>query len=240
MISVCIATYNGERFIKEQLDSILAQISDEDEVIVSDDGSSDSTLEIIRAYNKPNIHIYNNEGEHGYTPNFENALNKAKGNYIFLSDQDDVWKENKVAVCMEMFQKYDFVVSDAEMVDAEGNSLYASFFQKRGTKHGLLANIVKFSYLGCCLCFKRELLHYALPFPSNHKLCTHDNWLTLTALFFLKVKVTDQRLISYRRYGNNASTGGLKDTTGILFKIHYRLYLLYHILCRLRRLVTKR
>lgn len=239
MISVCIATYNGERYLKEQLDSILAQISDEDEVIVSDDGSSDRTLDIVRAYRKPNIRICVNEGNHGYTPNFENALKNAKGDYIFLSDQDDVWKQNKVAVCMEILRTYDFVVSDAEMVDGDGKLLYGSFFKERGTRHGLLSNIIMFGYLGCCLCFRRELLQFALPFPADHKLCTHDNWLTLTAFSFMKVKVTDEKLISYRRYGSNASTGGLKDTTGLWFKLHYRIYLLVHIFGRLHRLFTR-
>lgn len=84
MISVCIATYNGERFIKEQLLSIIGQLSPDDEIIISDDGSADNTLGIVRELNSPLIKIFTNTGEHGYTPNFENALSHAKGDYLSL------------------------------------------------------------------------------------------------------------------------------------------------------------
>ena len=86
-ISVCMATYNGEKYIAEQIRSILPQLSEDDEVIVSDDGSSDATLDIVRSFNDPRIRIVQNELEHGYTKNFENALNHANGDIIFISDQ---------------------------------------------------------------------------------------------------------------------------------------------------------
>ena len=79
MISVCIATYNGERFIKEQLLSIIGQLSPDDEIIISDDGSADNTLGIVRELNSPLMKIFTKTGEHGYTPNFENALSHTKG-----------------------------------------------------------------------------------------------------------------------------------------------------------------
>jgi hypothetical protein len=107
MISVCIATYNGEKYIKEQILSILAQLSTKDEIIISDDGSTDHTITKILEISSPIIKIVYNQNEHGYTANFENALKNAKGNFIFLSDQDDIWEPNKVACCMEHFKKYD-------------------------------------------------------------------------------------------------------------------------------------
>lgn len=230
MISVCITTYNGENYIKEQIDSILPQLGAGDEVIVSDDGSTDRTLDLIRAYRDERIHICANEGAHGYTPNFENALRHAKGDYIFLSDQDDVWMPDKVARCMEMMQTCDFVASNARVVDSVLQQLYPSFFALRHSRHGLLNNVIKFSYLGCCLCFRRCVVEYALPFPRNHRLCTHDNWLTLVALFFFRAKVTDECLILYRRHTNNESGGGIVNSTSLSFKLRYRIYLLVNIL----------
>ena len=131
MISVCIATYNGDSFIRRQLETILPQLSPDDEIIISDDGSTDKTLSIIQALSSPLIKVYQNTGIHGYTPNFENALRMAKGDYIFLCDQDDVWLPNKVAICMKLLQTYDMVISDAELVDEQEKKISSSFYQLR-------------------------------------------------------------------------------------------------------------
>ena len=104
MISVCVATYNGEKFIREQIESILCQLSSDDEIIVSDDGSTDGTIVIINCIGDKRIRIIEGPRKHSPTFNFENALKEAKGDYIFLADQDDVWKTNKVEVCMKWLQ----------------------------------------------------------------------------------------------------------------------------------------
>ena len=103
MISVCMASYNGEKYIKEQIDSILKQLSDEDELVISDDGSTDNTLSVIQSIHDKRIKLIHNQGEHGYSRNFENALKNSKGDYIFLSDQDDVWKDNKVETILPLY-----------------------------------------------------------------------------------------------------------------------------------------
>ena len=112
MISVCIATYNGERFIERQIISILNQLGSEDEIVIADDGSTDNTLAILKRLNDSRLRVV--EGAHRHSPiwNFERALEQAKGEYIFLADQDDVWMPEKVAVTMNYLQKYDCVVSD--------------------------------------------------------------------------------------------------------------------------------
>ena len=81
MISVCMATYNGEKYVRQQVDSILCQLSAEDELIVSDDGSKDDTLAILKSFSDPRVHIFINEGKHGFVGNFSNALSRAKGDY---------------------------------------------------------------------------------------------------------------------------------------------------------------
>lgn len=233
MISVCIATFNGEKYIKEQIESIIPQLAENDEIIISDDKSSDNTVSVVKSLMSPFVHIFINEGEHGYTPNFENALKYAKGEYIFLCDQDDVWYPNKVRMCMELFKAYDFIISDADIIDGDGRKIGDSFYKERKSRAGLVNNIVRFSYLGCCMAFKREILHKAMPFPPNHKFCTHDNWLALVGMFFFRSVVVRDKLIHYRRHGGNVSSGGMKNTTSMLFKIRYRLYLIKWLILRL-------
>lgn len=229
MISVCIATYNGSKYIEEQLYSILSQIGPDDEIIISDDHSVDDTIEVIHNIHDERIKVFPNNREKGYTSNFENALLYASGDYIFLSDQDDIWEENKVEYCIKQFQKYDFVVSDASLVDERGNLIAPSFFQKRIVYKSLCGNIYKFGYLGCCMAFKKEILKRALPFPANHYYCTHDNWLFLIAKTYYRTLITSAKLIKYRRHTNNTSEGGLVNHTSLLFKLSYRCYLLYHL-----------
>ncbi|MDE5758415.1 MAG: glycosyltransferase, partial [Allobaculum sp.] len=91
MISVCIATYNGERYIETQIRSILDQLNEDDEIIISDDSSTDRTLDIIRSLNDSRIKLFAGNKFHSRTFNFENALKQATGDFIFLSDQDDIW-----------------------------------------------------------------------------------------------------------------------------------------------------
>lgn len=233
MISVCLTTYNGEKYIEEQLSSILAQLRPDDEIIVSDDNSEDATLAVIERMHSKQIKVLTHKEEHyGYTRNFENALKHASGDVVFLSDQDDVWMPDKVEKCLEALSRASLVVSDAQIVDAQGNELFPSFYALRRPYASFVGNVVKFGYLGCCMCMKREVLERALPFPPNNRLCTHDNWIFLVAAFFYNTKILNLPLIKYRRHGTNASDGGVKNRTSPWFKVRYRCYLLYHLLLR--------
>ena len=232
-ISVCMATYNGEKYIREQLDSILYQLSDNDEVIISDDNSSDKTVEIIKSYNDKRIKIYKNENERGYTRNFENALEKAVGDIIFLSDQDEVWKENKVENMVRILHLYDFVVSDNIIVDENLQTLYKSHFEIYKTRQGFLNNLLLPRYVGACMAFRKEVLQKSLPFPANRKLCAHDYWISLIAELYFKVYKLDEQLLLYRRHGSNASSGGEKSKNSLSYKLKVRIYTLLHLLKRL-------
>lgn len=231
-ISVCMATYNGETYIKPQLLSILSQLKSYDEIIISDDHSNDNTLSVIMGINDNRIKVVENKRDKGYVSNFENALSYAKGDIVFLSDQDDIWHIDKVSICLHYLQNNDFVVSDAIIIDKNGELLAESFYRLRSSNKSYLGNMLKFSCLGCCMAFKRSVLLKALPFPSNHKMCTHDNWIFLVSATFFKYKILDEKLIYYRRHDKNVSLGGLKTTTTWLFKIKYRIYLLIHLLRR--------
>ncbi len=98
MLSVCIATYNGAKYINKQVESILLQLGIDDEIVVSDDGSIDQTISILESFGDERIKIFRNTGRHGVVSYFENALNHSSGEVIFLSDQDDIWNKKKLGV----------------------------------------------------------------------------------------------------------------------------------------------
>ena len=204
MISVCMPTYNGEKFIRIQLESILSQLGNDDEVVISDDSSTDKTAEIIKSFNDSRIHLLENNSFHSPIYNLENALKNAKGDFIFLSDQDDEWAVDKVSVCMEKLKDCDLLIHDADIVDGNGNQTAESFFKLNHTKSGKFYNLLKNGYLGCCMCFSKKLLNQFLPFPK--KLPMHDIYIGNFAAFNgYRIKFIEDKLIHYRRHGNNAS-----------------------------------
>ena len=206
MISVCMATYNGEAYLKEQIESILENITEEDELIISDDGSCDHTLDIVKNYMDmyPNIRFVKGP-QKGVIKNFESAIRQAKGEYIFLSDQDDIWESDKVEKVLACFQnnKCQVVVHDACIIDGEGRQLEQSFYALRGSRAGLLKNLIKNSYLGCCMAFSAEITEKILPFPE--KIEMHDWWIGLVAdTAHASVFISDS-LVRYRRHDHNVS-----------------------------------
>lgn len=230
MISVCMATYNGEKYIKEQIESILTQLSSDDELIISDDMSTDSTRDIIESINDERIKLCLHEDNHGFVRNFENALKHAKGDYIFLSDQDDIWLEHKVYKCLEALKLNDFVISDCITINEKGEVISESRIKDYKIKTGFWNLMVKTRYLGCCMAFNKRVLNAVLPFPNNSKLMEHDLWIAAVSEYYFKTELIYEPLIKYRRHGNNVSTGGEGKGYSIFNKIYRRLYRLYYII----------
>jgi len=240
MISVCIATYNGEKYIKEQLDSILCQLSTEDEVIVSDDGSLDKTLTIIESFDDLRIKIFthqhkkrNLKNHYKVAANFENALKQAKGDYIFLSDQDDVWLPDKIEKIMPFLQQNNFVISDAFIVD-ENLIKTGKISNYRLYKRGFWRNLYKSAYMGCTCAFHKTIKNYVLPFPS--KLIGQDYWIGLLAELKFNVVYIPEPLILYRKHQNNVSDTGEKSIKSFWYMFSYRFVLFFQILKRICRL----
>ena len=235
MISVCLASFNGEKYIKEQINSILQQLSDCDELIISDSGSTDNTLNIIEQYRDSRIKIFNIKHQNLskkeiIATNFENAILHAKGDCIFLSDQDDVWTKNKLKICIYYLQKYDLVVHDCTVVNANKEVILESYYNYRNSKEGFLYNLIKFRGLGCCMCFNRKMLKYII--PLNKKI-PHDQWIFFISQFFGKVKFIPQKLILYRRHEQNASSVIERSRLSFFKKISYRLFLIKHLAPRI-------
>ncbi|MBM7688905.1 alpha-L-Rha alpha-1,3-L-rhamnosyltransferase [Enterococcus ureilyticus] len=207
MISVCIATYNGEKYLEEQLVSILPQIGPSDELIISDDGSVDETLNIIKNYQEQDqrIKFFKGPGK-GVIANFEFAIKQSQGEFVFLADQDDVWLPEKVQIIIAFFQKHpkiDLVISDLVIVNESLDVIEASYFDYRNVKLGFIHNIVKNKYIGAGMAFRGTLKKEILPIPNNVPM--HDMWIGLIAASKNKSAMIPQKLTLYRRHASNAS-----------------------------------
>ncbi|MDE6244280.1 MAG: glycosyltransferase [Treponemataceae bacterium] len=239
MISVCMATYNGERFIREQIDSILPQLSTEDELIISDDGSTDGTLGILAGYTAANarvkvLHHVPNSGYSGHeraTANFENALRNASGEYIFLADQDDVWHSNKVSICIKELEKCDFVVHGMNRMDCQGKLNKSS--TPLHIPKNWVAHILRMRLYGCCMAFRKKVLSVCLPFPK--KLVGHDYWISALTIRFCTVSCIQQPLINYREHSMSVSQN---KKSSCLYKVSYRAALFFMIIRRIQYLVN--
>ncbi len=228
MISVCMAVYNGERFIKEQIDSILPQLQPNDELIISDDGSNDRTLAIIASIKDERIKLHHSN-RNNIIRNFENALKRAKGDVIFLSDQDDIWHPSKVDECLHYLQRHLLVFSNLE-VFTKNISNTKKFYDTQTPKTGILRNIIKNHYIGATMAFNKDVLAKALPFPKG--IYMHDIWLAMVAESMGSTYFIEKPLIYYRRHADNASETGEKSSNTFLKKIDMRIRLTYHLIRR--------
>ncbi|MBP3939197.1 MAG: glycosyltransferase family 2 protein [Clostridia bacterium] len=219
MISVVLAAYKGEKYIVEQVKSIVSQLSAEDELVISDDfpqGETGTALKDI-IDNDPRVKYIHGKGQ-GLIKNFEYAINNAKGDFIFLSDQDDVWLEGKVDAVMSEFEKgADVVMHDAVITDGDLNPIGKTAFELNSAGQGIFKNLLKNSYQGSCMAFRKEMKEYILPFPE--KIPMHDQWIGLMGEKYGKVHLIDHPYILYRRHGENASGTG----SSLVQKIKWRI-----------------
>ena len=206
MVSVCMATKNGATFIKEQLVSILAQLTPADEIIISDDYSRDDTLTVIRSFQDSRIRLLESRSEKGITKNFEASIAASIGDFIFLADQDDIWLTGKVDKMKEALKQYDLVMSDCQVIDDKKRVKNISYYRLNRSGKGVLKNLLKNSYMGCCMAFRSNLKKRALPFPADIPM--HDIWLGLIAEMYFNVHFMPDVLLSHRRHESNASTTG--------------------------------
>lgn len=227
MISVCLAAFNGGRHIEAQVASILASPR-VTELLVSDDGSTDGTQGVIAALSDPRIKLMAGP-RRGVIANFEHLLGQASGRYIFLSDQDDVWLERKIDTMLPQLEMADLVVSDCSIVDDNLAVIMRSFFETRGSGPGVLKNLFKNSFLGCCMAFRREILEYVLPFPKTVPM--HDWWIGLMVNRKGRVRFIDDILVLYRRHGAN-TTYSVVSQASLLQQLRWRLAMLGALLSR--------
>lgn len=238
MISVCIPTYNGEKYIREQLVSILQQSRAVDEIIISDDSSTDNTLKLISEIDDSRIKVFANQHFSSPIFNLENALKQAKGDYIFLADQDDIWEKNKVELLVKKIKSSKLVVSDGIIIDESGQTISPSIFELFMSKRGFLKNWIKSSYMGCCMAFHKSLLDIVLPFPKS--IAMHDLWIGLNAEIYTTPHFYPEKLIRYRRHSaNETPLNAQSNNNSIFYKLRFRFNMLWLILIRFVRIKIK-
>jgi glycosyltransferase involved in cell wall biosynthesis len=211
-VSICMATFNGARYLRPQLDSILAQMAADDELIVVDDASQDGTLEIVRSYRDPRIRLQANASNLGHVRSFAAALGLARHARLVLADQDDIWAEGRLAKLRAALAQPGvwLATGNAKFIDADGAEIapvYPALEPADSTRHCRnIARIFtgKAFYYGCNMAFSEQLARLALPIPAYVE--SHDLWLAMAAnVAGANLHLGD--VLLYRRiHGNNVTT----------------------------------
>lgn len=201
LVSIALCTYNGEKHLVEQLDSLVNQTYNNLEIIVVDDCSEDSTLNILKQYKAeyPFFKVYQNRQNLGYIKNFEKAISLCNGDFIALSDQDDIWDSQKIALLTKSINHNILIYHDSEFIDEKEQSLGMSMSDILNMYHG---NSYKpFLFFNCisghAIFFKRELINYCLPFPKE---IFHDRWMAFVATNIGSIGYISKKLVHYRQH----------------------------------------
>lgn len=205
LVSVVIATYNGERFLQEQLDSIIQQTYPNIEIIAVDDCSTDNTASILGEYaaKYPNFTFVRNEQNIGYQKNFEKGFLLAKGEYIAPSDQDDIWLANKIEILVEAMDNYAIAYCDSAFINGDGRLLGQNMSDVKTLTDfdSPLMFAVGGSVPGHAMLITKKLMSDTMPFPDT--VMPHDYWLAYVATFDNSLKFVNQALVHYRRHDTN-------------------------------------
>ncbi len=241
-ISVAMATYNGEKYIEEQLRTILDNLLPQDEVIISDDGSTDRTRELIASFEDSRITLVDGP-KNGVKQNFGNAISRCTGRYLFLADQDDIWAPDKVMRVLAAFETEHCtcVQHDCSLINDEtGKTIVDSYFAFRHCGPGVWKNIYKCTYLGCAMAFDAKLVPAILPIPNDIDM--HDQWIGILSDRFGKTVFLSDKLIQYRRHEGTASDCFHHHSFGVMLRdrIHLiRQYRRRKKSCKKQSLLTK-
>lgn len=234
-VSVCMTTYNGDKYITKQIDSILLQLNNDDELIICDDCSTDLTISIVDSYADKRINLIENPIRLGVVANYNKCIFLAKNEIIFLADQDDIWMPDKVEKILKKFYKYPkitLVLSNAQVID-ETDRVVKEYFLNFHSSIDIsifraLKNIIKNKYLGCAIAFRRKMTKYVLPIPSDVPM--HDMWIGIINDIFGKTCYLNKSLIGYRRHSQNITSSkhaSLQQMIKWRYRLIKRLVLLY-------------
>ena len=205
VISVVMASYNGQSFVVQQLRSISDQLSESDEIIVVDDRSTDATVALVSSLQIPNLKVISNETNQGVVASFARGADLATGDVIFFSDQDDVWLPNKVSIVLQDLQDFDLVCHNATIVDENLSKINSqSYFEIRSSSAGITKNFFKNSYVGCCMAMTRELYEnckYGLLSAPMHDV----HFGIMSEILGYRINFNSSELILWRRHGSNVT-----------------------------------
>lgn len=214
-VSVVMATYNGDKFLAAQLDSIIQQTMPADEILIIDDCSTDGTVEIIRAYQQlhGNIRLLLNSSNQGSSRTFEAALHSSKGDLIFISDQDDIWVANKVETMVNDWEVHraGLTCSDGCIVDKYGVQRAPSELEFWGHKKPLNTQESLFfvnCYSGHNMMLSKDFIRLAQPFPAGP---VYDHWLVVAACGLGQLRYLPIALTQHRIHDHNQVNGANKS-----------------------------
>jgi len=222
LISIAMCTYNGEVYLKHQLDSILNQSYKNIELIIVDDISTDNTLNILREYAKTDnrIKIYENEQNLGFIKNFERAISLCSGEFIALSDQDDIWKPQKLEYFYTHINNNILIYSDAILIDENEKKLNKMLISPKknmisgnNNRAFIFSNCVS----GNTLMFKKELTQHILPIPKE--INYHDVWIAFVATTYGTITYSDEAMVYYRQHSNQITKDTKEKHTNFLLKL---------------------
>jgi len=212
LVSVAMATYNGEKFVKEQIESVLNQSYHDIELVIGDDCSTDNTFQIIKEFGlrDDRIRFFQNSVNLGFLKNFEKIITQCKGKYIALCDQDDIWYPNHIDRLLQPFSDKEVLLSgaNAQVVGADNKELGFSVLDMLNVK-SIPRTEQEFSFFllhrnlfqGAASIIDCRLLQYALPIP--HGVFFHDWWFSLCATAYGSVAYSDECVLNYRQHGSN-------------------------------------
>lgn len=212
MISIAMATYNGEKYLREQICSIIRQSISDWELIICDDCSYDNTISILHEFaeNDSRIRIFKNEVNIGFKKNFEKAISLCNGDFIALCDQDDIWTENHLECLYENLADNVLVCSNVTFTDSNGISLHKNLkpdsYYVSNNKEKQFLQLLHNNYVQGCTClFKRELVKTIIPIPECAQF--HDYWIALVASINGTIRYIPESLVLYRRHEQTVTTG---------------------------------
>ncbi|TAM09132.1 MAG: glycosyltransferase [Nevskiaceae bacterium] len=215
LVSIALCTYNGSRFLREQLDSLLVQDYPQFEIVAVDDASSDDSFSILEAYARRDqrLKLHRNPHTLGFSKNFETVIHLCRGALIAPCDQDDVWSPHKLSSLQKAIGDAPMVYCDSELIDADGNSLHRHISDLRvlAPVRDPAALVFGTCVYGHAMLFRRELLNDALPLPTG---MSHDQWLSCVAACRGTLQYCDEALVGYRQHG-----GALAGAVGLHNKI---------------------
>lgn len=213
VVDILLATYNGEKYLEAQLESILNQTYSNFRLLISDDCSSDNTKKILEKYKEKDNRIitFFQEKNLGVIKNFEFLLKQVENKYYMFSDQDDIWKKNKIEKSIKKMEEFncDLVYTDLEVVDENLNVIYSSYWKLKGIykkikKYNNFESLYLNNFItGCTIISKKEFIDKVLPLPNTSKYVLHDYWIPLIISQYGKIDYIEEPLIKYRQHKNN-------------------------------------
>jgi glycosyltransferase involved in cell wall biosynthesis len=239
-VSVCLASYNGEKYICEQMESILSELSTFDEIIVVDDCSKDNTIQLIKEFNDPRIKIFLNDHNRRHVYTFNRAISLATNDVIMLADQDDVWLHGRVSLLVNnlidsgvffISSNYDYIDASGNLIDQVNRHELLSRDSNRNLKNIMNIFLGRINYFGCAMAFRKELKSIILPVPSYIE--SHDLWIAMASNIAGSTLHINEKTLMRRLHQLNQTN----PNRSLLLKIKSRIIFLMSILTLILRFI---